>query len=67
MEAALKQSLWDDPWFWLRLCPVTAAASRHFFARSPAIGARAIFPIYAKTTVALAKAAYRPAPKKICE
>jgi hypothetical protein len=41
--------------------------SHDSFAQSPAIRAGAIFPIYAKNTVALAKAAYRPAPKKIFE
>ena len=34
-------------------------------AQSPAIRARAIFPIYAKTTVALVRAAYHHAPMKI--
>src|SRR6516165_3910139 len=44
---------------------VTTSTPRYLFAQSPAIRARAIFPIYAKTTVALVRAAYHHAPMKI--
>jgi hypothetical protein len=40
---------------------------RYFFAPSPVIRARAIFPIYAKITVALVRAACHHAPMKIYE
>ena len=43
----------------------TRAPSNYSFAQSPTIRARAIFPIYAKNTAALAKEAYRHAPMKI--
>ena len=62
----MKQSLWNDPPFSAVVLPVTAAAIHHCCAQPPAIGAKAIIPIYAKTSAALATAAYRPARKKIC-
>jgi hypothetical protein len=47
--------------------PIDAINLIDSFAQSPAIRARAIYPIYAKTTVALAKAACHHVPRKICE
>src|SRR5215831_12118460 len=44
---------------------ITTPTRRYFFAQSPVIRARAIFPIYAKTTVALVRAACHHAPMKI--
>ena len=46
---------------------VTATASHYFFAQSPAIRARAIFPIYAKTMVALVRVVCHHALMKIYE
>jgi hypothetical protein len=50
------------------IAPQLALPVRHyFFAQLPAIRARAIFPIYAKTTVALVRAACHHAQMKIYE
>ena len=46
--------------------PITAA-TRHFFVRSRAIRAKAIFRICAKNTAAPGRVACRPAQAKICE
>ena len=49
----------------LALQPGTEFFKRMGSAQSPPIRVRAIFPIYAKNTAALARAACRHAPKKI--